>query len=108
METCKQIALNFINNYNGWVNKGELCALAQKEGYSPENICRRCRELVNEGKVEVSYYKGKRHQTLARYAKIGEEKPMPPTNKITIEIKNGLPTAVVSTPPVLTGTYTIC
>jgi hypothetical protein len=91
--SLKQIALNYINDYKGWVSKGELCRLAQEEGYSPENICRRCRELVNEGKIDVSYYKGKKHQTLARYAKLGEDTPTPPKQKVEITIINGVPIA---------------
>lgn len=72
METLKEILYNYINEAEGWVTKGQLFLLAEQNGYSPENGGRRARELVNEGKIQVSYYTGKKHQKLARYAKIGE------------------------------------
>ena len=90
----KKILLDEINAYEGWMTKGQLFLISEQNGYSPENGGRRLRELVNENKIEVSYYKGKRNQKLARYARLGETTPIPPKPKISIINVNGMPTAV--------------
>lgn len=47
--------------YPEWVHKGELGRLAVNEwGFENENMGRRCRELENEGLVEVRYTKSGR------------------------------------------------
>ena len=73
--TLKNILLTEIENTQGWISKGQLFLLSEQNGFSPENGGRRLRELESEGKIQVSYYQGKKGQRLARYAKIGEEKP---------------------------------
>ena|SRR3990167_3323119 len=94
-ETLKNILYNEVINTQGWLTKGQLYLVAENNGYSPETGARRLRELENEGKIQVSYYKGKRHQTLARYARIGEDKPLPPKPKIEIRMFEGRPLAVL-------------
>lgn len=71
----KQKILNFINDYEGFVTKGQIYDLCEMEGYSPENGARRARELAEEGKIIADSYKGKRGTNLTRYGKIGLEKP---------------------------------
>lgn len=83
--SLKQLLLNKINSTEGWLSKGSLYVIAEQEEYSPENVGRRLRELEEEGKIIVDYYKGKRNQTLARYAKLGENKPIPQKPKIIIK-----------------------
>lgn len=87
-ETLKQLTLDYINDHDTFVTKGELCKLAQDHLYSPDNISRRARELVNEGMITVDYYKGRKGQNLARYARLGTEKPR--AIKPTMVEKNGI------------------
>jgi len=88
-ESLKNLLLAEINATEGWLTKGQLYLVAEKEEYSPENAGRRLRELASEKRIQVDYYKGKRNQTLTRYAKIGELKPLPIKPKIIIEEVNG-------------------
>jgi len=83
----KQIILNHINNSKDWINKGEIYCLSQNEGYSPETGARICRQLAEDKLIQVSYYRGKRNQTLSRYARLGEQ----PKPKRRVELVNGVP-----------------
>ena len=69
---------NLVNNADGFITKGQIYDLCEQEGYSPENGARRARELAEDGKILVDTYKGKRGNNLARYGKLGTEKPKPP------------------------------
>lgn len=86
--SLKQIILNEINNSEGWKTKGFIYDISEQEGYSPETGARCARELAEEGKILVSYYKSKRNKDLARYARLGESIPIP--KKPRIEIRNGI------------------
>lgn len=70
--TLKTILLNHINSTTGWQGKGSMYMVGEQEEFSPESVGRILRDLEEENLIQVSYYKGKRKQTLARYAKIGE------------------------------------
>ena len=95
-DSLKQILLAEINATQGWLTKGQLFLVCEREGYSPENGGRRLRELVNEEKIQVSYYTGKRNQRLARYARIGELQPLPRKPIITFKEINGERVAVIN------------
>src|ERR1035437_297902 len=95
METLKQILLEEINKTQGWTGKAMFYLLAKQHEYSPENCGRRLRELAEEGKIQADTYKGKRHQTLARYARIGTDKPIPQKPIITFKELNGERIAVM-------------
>lgn len=91
METSlKQLLLDHINAHDGWLSKGVMYLVAEEEEYSPENCGRRLRELEEEGKMQVDYYKGKRNQTLARYSRLGETKPLPVKPKIELVEVGGI------------------
>lgn len=49
--SVKNKILLFLNN-KGWVNKAEIEYMSRIWGVLADNIDRRCRELVNEGKIE--------------------------------------------------------
>lgn len=83
-KSLKQILLDEINATQGWLTKGQLFLISEQNGYSPENGGRRVRELAREEKILVDYYKGKKHQKLARYARIGELKPIPQKPKVVV------------------------
>ena len=55
---------------NGLVHGGRIEDLARSLGYMSSNASRRCRELVNEGKLAVVYDK----KRMAQYTLIVEEK----------------------------------
>lgn len=76
--TLKQILLNKINETDTWLSKGQLYLVAEQEEYSPENCGRTLRLLAEEEKILVSYYKGKRGQTLAKYARLDTPKVVIP------------------------------
>lgn len=83
-DTLKNILYNEVLNTTGWITKGQLALVAEQHGYSIENGGRRLRELAEEEKILVDYYKGQKGQKLARYAKIGEAKLIA---KKVVEIK---------------------
>ena len=57
-ESLKNRIANFLLRKEEWVASGFLQELAQQNGYtSPQNTGRRCRELVEEGILEVEYRK---------------------------------------------------
>lgn len=93
--SLKNLLLNHINATEGWLSKGQLYLVAEQEEYSPENAGRRLRELAEEERIQVDTYKGKRNQTLVKYARIGEVKPLPSKPKIEILMVNGQPMAVM-------------
>ncbi len=66
--TLKQILLTHLNHSSGWVTKGELGMIAEREGYLPESVGRLLRVMAELGECKVSYYKSKRKQLLSRYA----------------------------------------
>lgn len=76
-ETLKQLLLDEINKTEGYISKGQLHLFAENQGYSPEGAGRILRIMAKEGKILVDYYVGKRKQQLARYARLGEPKPLP-------------------------------
>lgn len=80
-KTCKNDILEYLNLQPGWVSKGEICE--QIQGYLPETIGRACRDLAEEGKIQVDYYKGKKKQKLARYA----ANNTPPPKKLVKEVE---------------------
>lgn len=49
--TVKQKILFYMNN-RGWVSKSSLESMSREWGALADNIDRRCRELVNEGKLQ--------------------------------------------------------
>lgn len=49
--SVKNKILLFLNN-KGWVNKAEIEYMSRIWGVLADNIDRRCRELVNEGRIE--------------------------------------------------------
>lgn len=83
--TLKQIILEKINETEGWISKGLIYDWSEMEGNSPETGARYARELAEEGKILVSYYKSKKNTDLARYARLGEPEPKPPKPKIIIK-----------------------
>lgn len=85
-ETLKQILLDKINKTEGYITKGQLYLAAEQEEYSPENAGRTLRLLAEEEKISVDYYKGKRGQTLAKYARLDTPKVVKPK----IEVRNGI------------------
>ena len=93
-ETLKQMLLDKINATDTWLSKGQLYLVAEQEEYSPENCGRTLRLLAEEEKILVSYYKGKRGQTLAKYARLDTPKVIKP--KIELKEINGLRVAVMS------------
>ena len=50
-ESLKQRILNYINANDLLINGGTIEKLAEDAGYKASNASRRCRELVNEGKL---------------------------------------------------------
>jgi hypothetical protein len=93
-ETLKQMLLDKINATDTWLSKGQLYLVAEQEEYSPENCGRTLRLLAEENKILVSYYKGKRGQTLAKYARLDTPKVIKP--KIELKEINGQRVAVMS------------
>lgn len=71
----EKIILDYLQQNEGFHSKGNLYLLAEKEEYSFEYLGRTCRQLAEQGLINVDYYKGKRGQTLARYARLNTEKP---------------------------------
>ncbi len=94
-ETLKQLLLEEINKTQGYISKGQLHLFAENQGYSPEGAGRELRKLAKEGKVLVDYYTGKRKQQLARYARLGEQPPIPQKPQYRIEERNGFTVAVL-------------
>jgi DNA-binding transcriptional ArsR family regulator len=49
----------FLKHHSLWIAKGDLQRLvAEYTSYTPENVGRRLRELVEAGKLEVEYRRG--------------------------------------------------
>ena len=93
--SLKNILLTHLQNTEGWTSKGNMYVVAENAGYSPESGARILRSLAEDGIILVSYFKGKRSQKLARYARLGE-KPLPPKAQVKIIIKEGKPIAVMA------------
>ena len=51
----------------GWHRKVQLYVVADNLGFSPESGARKLRELAEEGKIKVEYYKGKWARKLCKY-----------------------------------------
>ncbi len=50
---------NYLLRTHGWMPSGNLQRIvSQQTTYTPQNVGRRLRELVTEGKLEVRYIKG--------------------------------------------------
>jgi DNA-binding IclR family transcriptional regulator len=58
MESLKQRILDYINGSEKWLNGGTIERLAEEAGYKASNASRRCRELVNEGKIQRTISRG--------------------------------------------------
>jgi rRNA-processing protein FCF1 len=91
-DALKTILWNYLNTHEGWHTKSSLYVVAESEGYSPETGARRLRELAEENKIQVAHYKGKRNQTLTKYASqtLSINKPT-----VRVEIINGSPVAIM-------------
>jgi len=65
--SLKELILDYLKNrYPETIHKGELGRKAVIEwGYENENLGRRCRELVREGKIDVVY--NEKRQAMYRY-----------------------------------------
>lgn len=67
--SLQQRILNYLTARKGWINSGEIERLALGAGYKSSNSGRRCRELQNDGLLEVEYrhgiawYRAKEKQT---------------------------------------------
>lgn len=92
--TLRNLLLTHIQNTAGWISKGSMYILAENEGYSPETAGRELRLLAEENKIKVDYYKSKRNVDLARYARHGEVKPIPPKSLFHYEERDGQRVAV--------------
>ncbi len=59
-QSLKERLLSYLNKQpHIWVASGDIQRLvASKTSYSPQNVGRRLRELVEEKKIEVDYRKG--------------------------------------------------
>jgi DNA-binding IclR family transcriptional regulator len=57
-ESLKSRILNYLNNQEGFCNGGTIEKLAEDAGYKASNASRRCRELVNEGKLQKKISRG--------------------------------------------------
>lgn len=84
--TLEKILLDYINTQEGWITKGQLGLISEREGYLPESCGRHLRKLAEKKEILRSYYKGKRGQKLVRYAKL-DTKPEP---KPSIIIRDGI------------------
>ena len=84
--SLKQILLDYINKTKGYITKGQLGLIAEQNGYLPEGAGRILRKMAEEEKILVDYYKGKRNQTLSRYARLGGPKPLPSKPKVEIVV----------------------
>ena len=50
---------SYLLRTHGWMPSGDLQRIvSEKTSYTPQNVGRRLRELVTEGKLEVRYIKG--------------------------------------------------
>lgn len=56
--SLKNRIANYLQKKEDWVASGRIQELAQADYRSPQNAGRRCRELVEEGILEVEYRKG--------------------------------------------------
>lgn len=93
-DSLKLFLLSYIDANEGWHNKGQLYAIGDEEGYSPEYVGRELRALAEENKIQVSYYKSKRNIELARYSRLGESIPKPVVPKIQIVERDGKMVAI--------------
>lgn len=58
-QSLKNRILSYLEKHGGWVASGEIQRRALDVGYSsPQNAGRRCRELVEDEKLEVEYRHG--------------------------------------------------
>lgn len=74
-KTCKEVLLEYINSTQGWIKKADLYAIA--EDWLAETVGRACRDLEEENLIEKSFYDGKYAKGLVRYARLGEQPPIP-------------------------------
>lgn len=98
-ETLKQLLLEEINKTQGYISKGQLHLFAENQGYSPEGAGRLLRIMAGYGyknhpehipEIDVDYYVGKRKQKLARYARLGEQPPVPQKPRVELVEVDGI------------------
>lgn len=70
MSLSKQIIAYLASQYPLAVHSGELERMAMENQYKASNCGRRCRELENEGLIEVIY--NKKHEATYRYIPASE------------------------------------
>lgn len=89
--TLKNILLDYINHASSFVPKWELHMIAEQNEYSPEYAGRELRKMAESKEIQVSEYKGKRGQTLVKYASLDTLPPIRVIRKPTsfVEDKNG-------------------
>lgn len=82
----------YLVNTPGWHKKVSLYVIADGLGFSPESGARKLRELAEEGKIKVEYYKGKYAKNLAKYT--ADEIPV--ENRIeVVEREDGTKVAIM-------------
>ncbi len=55
----ERLEIWFGKRQNDWIHSGDLQRIvSQTTAYMPSNVSRRCREMVEDGKLEVKYEKG--------------------------------------------------
>lgn len=59
MDSLKQMILIFLEGKRNPVHGGEIERYAMSQNYKASNGTRRCRELVNEGKIKAIYEQNK-------------------------------------------------
>lgn len=95
MKTLKKYLLEYLNSHEGWHTKGSLYLVAENEEYSPESCGRELRKLFEEGLIQRDEYKGKRKQTLTKYARL-DTQVVPPYKAVQFVEKNGILTAIIN------------
>lgn len=71
----------------GWHRKVQLYVVSDNLGFSPESGARKLRELAEEGKIKVEYYKGRWARRLAKYT--ADDIPDTSNPKIQVVTING-------------------
>lgn len=95
MKTLKKYLLEYLNSNEGWHTKGSLYLVAENEEYSPESCGRELRKLFEEGLIQRDDYKGKRKQTLSKYARL-DTQVVPPYKAVQFVEKDGILTAIIN------------
>ena len=95
MKTLKKYLLEYLNSNSGWHTKGSLYLVGENEEYSPESCGRELRKLFEEGLIQRDEYKGKRKQTLTKYARL-DTQVVPPYKAVELVDRNGILTAIIN------------